>query len=306
MMQKPIGHDKVKSLLPKLNAHTLLFAGPQRVGRRQIARWYASLLNCQQSDEGPCGKCPSCQAMAANSHPDYRELSPEAVTKTGRVSRRPQIRIDDLVPRPGGQAEPLSRWLEMRPQFKRRIAVIDQAETINEQAANAFLKFLEEPPSYAVIILIAPSAQAVLPTVASRSTIIRFATVDVTELAPLEIEHPAARLGKAGDLIEASAQVEVFRELLSLLDNYLQGLSKGLEVALEQADALEKRWSAEENFDIAELLRARLSQLPAGAYLNAVNAVERCETALAAYASPALAMQLLTLELREILKKTQN
>ena len=83
--------------------------------------------------------------------------------KTGKRSRNVQLRIDDLVWRANGNPAPLGPWLETRPRFRRRVGVIDSAETLNPQAANAFLKFLEEPPSYTVIILIAPSPQAVLP-----------------------------------------------------------------------------------------------------------------------------------------------
>ena len=79
-------------------------------------------------------------------------------------------------------------------------------------------------------------------------------------------------------------------------------LTKGLEEAFEKADALEKAWSGETRFEVAELLRARLSELAPSAYAAALAAVERCEDALAAYASPGLAVQVLTLELREVIR----
>ena len=303
-----IGHNAVKEVLRRLDTHTLLFVGPPRVGRRRVARWYAALLNCEQRGAEPCGRCPSCrlfreQSEHPDAHPDYREIAPEAATKTGKRSRKPQLRIDDLVARQNGNPNPLGPWLELRPRFRRRVGVIDSAETLNEGAANAFLKFLEEPPSYAVIILVAPSPQAVLPTIASRSTPVRFGTVDVSTIAAETTRpHPMQRLGRAGDLVSAAAHPEDFGGAVELVNAYVLTLEKGLEESFEKADALEKAWSGETRFEVAELLRARLSELSPPAYAAALSALERCEDALAAYAAPGLAVQVLTLELRDILR----
>lgn len=237
--------------------------------------------------------------MAAGLHPDYREITPDARTKTGRVSRRRELRIDQLVPRKDGDPDPLSRWLERRPQFTYRVGVIDHAEALNLNAANAFLKVLEEPPSYARILLIAPSREAVLPTIASRSTVLRLSTVDPSLVNSSHREHhPATRLGRPGDLLGADAHPEAFETLLGHVDRYLLSLEKGLEEALERADALEKAWTAEAIFDVPELLRARLSEWPPAHYVASLKALERCEQALQSYASPTIAVQVLTLDLR--------
>lgn len=301
MIPAPIGHDRPRALLRRLAAQTLLFVGPERVGRRQVARWYAAWLNCAAPSDEPCGRCASCEAMRLGAHPDYREVAPEVTTKGGRASRRLQLRIGDLVPRegPGENPDPLGPWLLHRPVYKRRVGVIDQAETLTEQAANAFLKMLEEPPSYVTLILIAVNEQAVLPTVASRSTPVRLAPVYLPEGQPL----PAARLGRIGDVIGARADPQAFGELVALLDDYLAALPRGLDEALLRADALEKRWSTEGETDLAELLRARVSRWPPGAYAEAIAALERCEAALAAYAAPGLAVQVLTLALRDIVRR---
>ena len=302
MLPPIIGHEHAQAVLRGLRAHTLLFVGPPQVGRRQVARWYAALLNCAHPERAPCGECESCRLFAADGHPDLRELAPVMETRTGRRSRRPQLRIGDLVARDDSAEQPLSSWLETRPRFRRRVGIIDGAEALSEGAANAFLKFLEEPPSYAVIILIAPSVESVLPTIVSRSAPVRFGAVDI----PIETPepHPAARLGRAGELLEAAAHPDAFRAQLSVVHDYLLALEKGLEEALERADALEKAWSDGARFEVAGLLRARLSAWPSGAYAAGIAALGRCEEALEAYASPGVAVQLLTLELREILKAT--
>jgi DNA polymerase III subunit delta' len=288
------GHDNAKTVLRQLSAQTLLFCGPNGVGRRQVATWYAAWLNCEQPTDEPCWTCRSCQLFLEGAHPDYREIAPQLTTSTGRVSRRPEIKISQLVMREGeSDGVPLGRWLEPRPTFKKRVGVIDSADTLTISAANAFLKTLEEPPSFAVIILIAPSPQAVLPTIASRSAVIRFGTV------PLEnSQHPTATLGRLGDVLTAQHHPERFAELMQMIDSYLQSLDKGLENAFEAADALEKAWMNESTFDVAELLTARLRERSPHFYASASRAVAKFEEALSAYAAPALAMQVLTLELR--------
>ena len=295
------GHDDVKGILQHLQAQTLIFTGQEHVGRRLLAKWYATWLNCQEPYKEPCGNCTSCRAFLADKHPDYREIAPEQETKTGKLSRRPQFRIDDLVPREGGVDNPLGNWLEKRPHFKKRVGVIDHAEALNASAANAFLKFLEEPPSYVVIILIAPSPQAVLPTIASRATPVRFGTVKV-DTAKETLSHPAARLGRYGEVARAKDNKEAFQETLNLIEDYLKSLIKSLEGAFELADGLEKRWLSESLFSIPEILRARLSQEPKNIYAPAIIALESCEEALASYAAPSLALQVLTLELRSCFK----
>lgn len=107
-------------------------------------------------------------------------------------------------------------------------------------------------------------------------------------------------MGRAGELLEAAAHPDAFSAQLAVVDRYLLGLGKGLEEALERADALEKAWS--ERAEVAELLRARLSAWPPERYARALHALGRCEEALAAYAAPSVAVQVLTLELRELVR----
>ncbi len=290
------GHEHPKAILRQLTAHTVLFCGPNGVGRRQVARWYGAWLNCMNSSDEPCWTCRSCQLVLQDAHPDYTEVAAQLTTSTGRVSRRPEIKISQLVMREGeSDGVPLGRWLEPRPSFKKRIGVIDGADTLNISAANAFLKTLEEPPSHALIILIAPSPQAVLPTIASRSTVIRFGTVSIENS-----QHPTAPLGRLGDVLTARENPERFSELMQMIDTYLQSLDKGLENAFEAADALEKAWTNESTFDVAELFISRLRERSPWSYAAASDVVAKFEEALAAYAAPALAMQVMTLELRTV------
>ena len=303
-----IGHEDAQHTLSQLASHTLLFTGPHGVGKRTTARWHAARLNCS-GDVPPCGTCPSCRLFLANEHPDYREVSASAKTSTGRISRRPMITIGQLVPRDKDKNDgetPLSTWLQQRPRFKVRVAVIDGADMLTQEAANAFLKILEEPPSYATIILTAPSADAVLPTIVSRSTQVRFGALSPAQLKDVsdgQFDHPLLHLGRASDVAAHAQDSDAVDTLVQVVADYVRALPKSLEDALQQADALEKTWSnAEQVIAVPDILRAELSQLDRGVYARALPLIDDCETALSRYASPSLAVQVLTLELRDIIK----
>ena len=171
-----VGHDAQRAWLRTSEAHAFAFVGPSSVGRRAVATWWATWLNCRLRDAAPCGTCESCRLAAAGTHPDLLQKAPARTTKAGRASLKPTLRIDQLVVReqPGSDPEPVSRWLEMRPSFQVRVAIVDDAHLMTEAAGNAFLKLLEEPPSWARIVLIAPSSGALLPTLASRVVVVRF------------------------------------------------------------------------------------------------------------------------------------
>jgi hypothetical protein len=304
-----IGHEDAQHTLAQLASHTLLFTGPHGVGKRTTARWHAARLNCS-STPAPCGQCPSCKLFLANEHPDYREISTRATTGKGHRSRNPIISIRQMVPRKENTKEEnenvLSRWLEQRPRFKMRVGVIVDAHLLTQDAANTFLKILEEPPSYATIVLTAPSADAVLPTIVSRSTQVRFGALSPAELRHVsdgQFDHPLLHLGRASDVAAHAEQGDAVDALVKVVDDYVQALKGSLEEAFQQADALEKAWSnAEQTIAVPDVLRAALRPLGKTVHANALPLIDVCEDALSRYASPSLAVQVLTLELRRVVK----
>ncbi len=179
-----------------------------------------------------------------------------------------------------------------------RVAILDHAEALNAGAANAFLKVLEEPPRWALIVLLAPAPDALLPTVASRCTALRLGTVDTANFADVA-PHPALRLGLPGPLLAARADPEAFAAARGAAETFLQGIRGDLLSALQAADALAREVAA--SGDPLALLREPLRELPPARYARAADALDRCEAALDAYAQPALALAVLALELRPLL-----
>lgn len=163
-------------------AQGYLFVGPGGVGKRTFARKLATCLFCERHAEAEldaCGECPSCRMMAAGTHPDFFEV--------GCPEGKREIPLSAFV----GEREERGRaglcyQLSLRPsEAGRRVAVINDADTMNDEAANSFLKTLEEPPPGAVLILVAPQPDGLLPTIRSRCQLVRFgalAEADVAEL----------------------------------------------------------------------------------------------------------------------------
>lgn len=298
----PTGQDAALSALRELAhgaAGTLLFAGPDGVGRRQAARWWAALLCCEARFDDPCGRCRSCLRWrdaepGLVSLEDYREIAAPSMTKDGKPVRRRQITIDQLVEREGGDPDPLGPWLRAAPRSRLRVAVIDGADELGEAAANAFLKMLEEPPAHARIVLVAAGPDALLPTVASRCTVVRFRPVSVDADTWRRVgAHPALRLGRPARLGDAAEEAAV----RSAVERFVASLTDTLGETFSALASLQEVWPPDDE-RVPGLLREAARARGAASYLACDEALERCDEASAAYAHRALVLKRLALSLR--------
>jgi DNA polymerase-3 subunit delta' len=140
--------------------HALLYASPRGYGKRALADAFAAALLCRQrnADGSACGKCRSCLLVAAGSHPDLARITFE-IRDDGRP--RTELTVDQL--------RALGQRLALASQFGGwQIALIDPADAMNPNAANALLKTLEEPSTNTVIALIADDPSRLPPTIRSR------------------------------------------------------------------------------------------------------------------------------------------
>jgi len=163
-------------------ASTFLFVGPAGIGKRRFADTLARTLLCTTRDPlemNPCNTCPSCAQALAGTHPDLLLVS------------RPPDKNDIPVKVFIGEKETRGKEgfchdLSLKPFVGgRKIGIIDDADSLNDEGANALLKTLEEPPPGSVLMLLGTSTSRQLPTIRSRSQIIRFAALspaDVTEI----------------------------------------------------------------------------------------------------------------------------
>ncbi len=157
-----LGQERVLGFLKQALAsgqmpHALLFLGPEGVGKGSTALALAQALNCQdrRPDQDACGQCRSCRLFAAGHHPDFWQISPEG------EAANPQIKIEQIreLRRQTGFAPFAGVW---------RVILLKPAEAMNEAAANALLKTLEEPPANNLLILTASGERDLLPTIVSR------------------------------------------------------------------------------------------------------------------------------------------
>jgi DNA polymerase III subunit delta' len=188
--QQLSGQDRAKALLQNALAsnkiaHAYLFAGPSGSGRREMAYVFAQALFCEMDGNDACGKCLECRKVLHGNHPDLHVIAPDGAT----------VKID--------QIRMLQRDLSYRSaNAGYKVYIIEGAETMTVPAGNSLLKFLEEPPSPVVAILLAPSAQAVLPTILSRTQLIAFVPGDRVAL-----EAALAQEGKPHLLARAAVNL---------------------------------------------------------------------------------------------------
>lgn len=177
----------------------LLFTGPRGIGKFTLARMFAQAANCERLKDDFCGECSSCLRLARladpaplieqgltergesadaaavermplilETHPDVWALVPDPVRLRTPVTR-PMIRV--------GQLRAVQRAAYFKPECKRRVFILDGADTMRWADADLFLKILEEPPETATLILLAASPDSLQPTIRSRCLQFHFAPV---------------------------------------------------------------------------------------------------------------------------------
>jgi DNA polymerase-3 subunit delta' len=153
--------------------HALLIHGVRGTGKLALAERVAQLLLCEEPARRPCGRCDGCRWLAAGSHPDFRRVEPEALAKD-------PVEVEEAPETPAKRGKPsteikveqvrdLAGFLNLGSHRGRlRVALVHPAEDMNENAANALLKGLEEPPVGAVFLLVSHRPSQLLPTIRSR------------------------------------------------------------------------------------------------------------------------------------------
>ena len=248
------GHERTKTRLHALlrqgrTPHALLFSGPQGIGKRKLAAATAAALLCLTPKDGlACGGCESCRLMAVGTHPDFYAVLPE---KSGKAARSVKIEQIRALRTETARAPRLS---------ERRVILLDDAETMNDAAANALLKTLEEPPGDTVFILATGARQALLPTILSRCTGVHFSPLDDEAMARVLTAHgvPEEIRGPLITLSEGSAgrALRMFGEgAISLREDAMAALEKLPKMTPEDVFSAGEQIGAMERERLSEWLR---------------------------------------------------
>jgi DNA polymerase-3 subunit delta' len=151
--------------------NSLLIYGQSGIGKRAISKLIAQSILCSESPNlgTPCNKCSDCDLFLAETHPDFRLISNEGDEEANEIDTAASTKKTSQKNISIAMIRGLSEYVTIKPLRDRaKVIVIDPADSMNANAANALLKVLEEPPIYAHLILITRSPQVVLPTIASR------------------------------------------------------------------------------------------------------------------------------------------
>ena len=164
--QENIAKTLKNSILRNQLAHAYLFCGPRGVGKTTSARIFAKTINClsPSQDMDPCGECESCKAFDENRSFSIHEL--DAASNNS---------VDDI--------RALNEKVRIPPQIgKYSVYIIDEVHMLSQQAFNAFLKTLEEPPAHAIFILATTEKHKIIPTILSRCQTYDFNRISVEDI----------------------------------------------------------------------------------------------------------------------------
>ena len=248
-----IGHDDIwlrfkRTLSLGRLASTYLFVGPEGIGKRTFALDLARALLCQSptmSEHSACHACESCTLLAAGGHPDLLQIA----KPPGKSSLPIELFLGRAEHR---NREGLCHDIALKPFLAgRRIAIIDDADDLGIESANCLLKTLEEPPPRSVLILIGTSLSKQLPTIRSRSQVVRFSPLADQQVAEVlrcsnlleegqDADHLAAQSdGRVAQALAANdSELAAFRqELVGVLSSPAPDPLRLAESVLEQAQA---------------------------------------------------------------------
>ena len=231
-LQKGLRHQRIR--------HAYLITGTEAIGKSTLAHRFAQALNCLDDEsKRPCGVCRSCKRIESGNHPDLLYSQTDSTSGALKI----------------GPIREVTRLIALKPYEARyRIAIFHDFDQAQPRAQDALLKTLEEPPAYAVLILLAQSTESIMPTISSRCQILPLRPAPIEAVQQMLIEHGSeeekasliARLssGRTGWALEALRDEEILvirDDLLNRLQEAIAG-HRGLRFKLaEQIDRETRR-----------------------------------------------------------------
>ncbi|MCR5416498.1 MAG: DNA polymerase III subunit delta' [Pseudobutyrivibrio sp.] len=231
-----IGQEDAKNLLKNAikkgsTSHAYIFSGEKGSGKMMLAEAFAKMLQCENPGEDSCGECHSCKQAESHNNPDIIYVKREA----GKAN----IGVDVV-------REQINNDIEIKPySSKYKVYIVDEAERMNPQAQNALLKTIEEPPAYAIIILLTTNHNSFLQTILSRCVTIQMKTID-TELIKRTLQEKYHIVDYQSEMVASFAQGNLGKAIeLASSDEFQEIKSKVVSIAKKAAKMDEAEISAE-------------------------------------------------------------
>lgn len=222
-----------------ISQHAYIFEGARGIGSLEAARLFAGALVCENEDTAPCSLCASCALAGAGTHPDIYYIKPQ--------ENKTIISVDAI--------RTVATDAYTKPyESKNKVYIVTYGDDMNDQAQNAFLKLLEEPPEYAVFVILAENSMSLLETIRSRCTLVRFPPVpdkkikevllkkypETTENLDFLVKYAGGNLGNAESILASD-------DFIPLRDLALEHLPMLL--SYDMADSYKVAEFIEENRD---------------------------------------------------------
>lgn len=248
-----IFHDELmKNLIESVHSgassHAYIFEGEKGLGKHNAARLFAAALTCSDKSISPCGSCPSCIEAKADTNPDIIYVRPKKDKKS--IGAEDMRELEDNV-----AIKPFNS--------ERKVYIIDDGSQLTEAAQNVFLKTFEEPPEYAVFIIVIENSSLLLQTILSRFTMVHFPCVpentveeyirnkypNEQERLPFLVKYCAGVPGTADGIINdnefENLRSDALEKLFSLLSSDKRAafiIQKFLEENKEKAEEILDFW----------------------------------------------------------------
>lgn len=308
-----IGNEKVKELLQqsiqKQNIlHSYLWVGNEGIGKSLFAKEFAKMILCEEQSHNekqqnkerqiiPCRTCKSCIQFEGESHPDFMQIQPE----DGKSIKIEQIRF-------------LQEKIAEKPvTSNKKVYILENAETMTREAANSLLKTLEEPPEYAILILLTSNESKLLTTIKSRCTKIYFREIAQEQiLAYLKQNNLATDVtenmlksceGSIGKALKIEEEKEQYLQVEELIHKIAK---QNITQVWKQAEVLYK--AKDKIIDLLEYMiivfHGLLKKQNKICYAEAIKIVEQTKQRIIANANYDMSVDYLLLKLKESMSKT--
>ncbi|MBQ7986860.1 MAG: DNA polymerase III subunit [Clostridia bacterium] len=244
ILHEQIAENLINNIRQEVANQAYIFEGERGVGSKECAKLFAGALVCKNTPSAPCTTCNACIMAKAESHPDIYELTPADGKRNISVDQIRSV-VTDAYTKPY--------------ESKKKVYIIAYGDDMNEQAQNAFLKVLEEPPEYAVFVILAENNESLLPTIRSRCTSIRFNPVADKKVEEYIKKNYPERLEAMDFLVQYAGGVVGDIEKILNAENFVPLRRESLEklealLSERKLDAYQVAEFLEENKEDADLI----------------------------------------------------